>query len=252
MGLFDTLKKLILAGPGRTCEQLADWLQLDLDALVNLKPVYNEFTIPKRSGGTRTIAAPAPELKKIQKTILRRLLRPLKCHPHATGFERGHSIVTNAKPHVGAGVLIRMDIRNFFNATSAKRVRKFFSGLGWNRPAAKLLTKLCTHRNGLPQGAPTSPRLSNLLNSALDARLAGLARVCYKAAYSRYADDITFSLDNDDHDAIRSLIRTTKLILSDYGYKIHHNKKLFIRRAHQQQKVTGLVVNQRVALPRST
>jgi retron-type reverse transcriptase len=175
----------------------------------------------------------------------------MKAHPHATGFEKGHSIVTNAKPHVGAAVLLRMDIRNFFGCTSAKRVRKFFSGLGWNQQVAKLLTKLCTHKNGLPQGAPTSPRLSNLLNYVLDARLAGLAPR-YEAAYSRYADDITFSLETDDHDAVRSLIRTVKLILKDYRYEIHHKKKLFIRRRHQQQKVTGLVVNQNVALPRRT
>lgn len=251
MGLFDTLKDFFQAGAGRTLEQLADWLQVNLDTLVNLEPTYNEFTIPKRSGGQRVISAPDAELKKIQRTILHRLLKRLKSHPNVTGFESRHSIVTNANAHVGSVVVLRMDIKDFFASTSAKRVGKFFSAIGWNRRVSNLLTKLCTHNNALPQGAPTSPRLSNLLNYPLDARLAGLASQ-HNAVYTRYADDITFSFDVDDRKVIRLVIRMTKVMLEEFGYQIHHKKKLFIRRRHQQQKVTGLVVNERVALPRET
>ena len=102
----------------------------------------------------------------------------------------------------------------------------------------------------MPQGAPTSPRLSNLVNYRLDARLAGLA-ARFEATYSRYADDITFSLA-DDRKKVRGLIRMTARIVSDEGYALHRHKKLHVRRRHQQQRVTGLVVNDRVNLPRST
>ncbi|MBN1846880.1 MAG: RNA-directed DNA polymerase [Sedimentisphaerales bacterium] len=154
--------------------------------------------------------------------------------------------------HVGAAVVIRMDIKDFFTATTAKRLRQYFQRLGWDAVATDCLLRLTTYKGSLPQGAPTSPRLSNLVNYRLDARLAGLAGRC-GASYTRYADDLTFSFAAlPDRSVMPDVIRVTKKILGQYGYRLHQRRKLHIRRRHQRQIVTGLVVNHRAALPRAT
>jgi RNA-directed DNA polymerase len=163
-----------------------------------------------------------------------------------------------------------LDIKNFFESTSAKRIHTFFRDLGWSKEAADLLQQLCTKDGGLPQGAPTSPRLSNLVNMRLDARLARLAArgaIPFRnprtgsrapptvphtqmAVYTRYADDLTFSFPSADPSGISYVLWFAKRIISAEGYQLHRRKKLRIRRRHQQQRVTGLVVNERVQLPR--
>ena len=126
MGLFDALKRLFETEPEprpakRAVEdkwdisELTRRLNVSLDELTNLTPTYHQFSIPKRSGDKRVITAPEPGLKQMQRVILRRLLTRLKSHPNATGFERGHSIVTNAKMHVDSAVVLRMDIKEFCN-----------------------------------------------------------------------------------------------------------------------------------------
>lgn len=252
MALGDFLRRLV-SGPGKGLgvEELARRLGLSPEELQAVQPAYREFTIPKRAGGSRRIAAPAPDLKQLQRRILQRLLSRLKAHQSATGFERGRSIVTNALVHARKPVVVRMDIKDFFGSTSAKRVEAYFRAVGWSGEAARLLTRLSTHEGSLPQGAPTSPRLSNLVNVRLDARLSALARKL-GAAYTRYADDITFSFSAEDRSAIGAAIVTTKRVLADEGYALHQKRKLHIRRRHQQQLVTGLVVNDRPRLPRST
>jgi RNA-directed DNA polymerase len=217
----------------------------------SVRQAYKEFSIPKRSGGRRTIASPEPALKALQRKILRRVLARLRCHPAATGFEKGYSIAINALPHVHKAVVVRMDIRDFFGSIKAVRVQKYFQRVGWNKESARLLTSICTYRGALPQGAPTSPRLSNLLSCRLDARLTALARR-YGATYSRYADDMTFSWDEDVSRNVHAVIRVAKLILADEGFQLHSRKKLHISRRHDRQTVTGLVVNERVNLRRKT
>lgn len=270
MGLGSFLRRLyqrVINGRGYGVEELARRLGLSVDELHAVRPGYREFLIPKRSGGTRRILAPEKDLKDLQRRILRRLLGRLRTHPAATGFERGRSIVSNARPHVACAVVVRMDVKDFFPSTRADRVHGYFRRIGWNREAARLLTELCTHDGGLPQGAPTSPRLSNMVNFRLDARLTtlaarirlrdprtGLRRRAYglNGLYTRYADDITFSFPVDDPGAIRAVIRITRIILAREGYELHLHKKLQIRRRHDRQQVTGLVVNARINLPRST
>ncbi|MHC4949226.1 MAG: reverse transcriptase family protein, partial [Planctomycetota bacterium] len=213
---------------------------------------YRAFDIPKRDGrGRRRILAPAPELKAVQRRILRRVLALLVAHPAATGFERGQSIVTNARRHAGRAVVVRLDIVDFFPSTTARRVHDFFRRVGWSREAARRLTDLCTRDGGLPQGAPTSPRLANLVNYRLDTRLARLADVC-GAVYTRYADDLCFSTDGDDGGRVGRIITAAAMIAGDEHYRLHRRRKRHVRRRHQQQRVTGLVVNDRVGLPRTT
>jgi uncharacterized protein (TIGR03067 family) len=253
MGLWHCLKNFwrwLRHGAGMGVEELARRLAFNAADLEAIEPGYREFTVPKRSGGKRRLCAPHDHLKALQRFILRRLLRRLKCHPAATGFQPGQSIVTHARRHVGQAVVVRLDLKDFFPATAAWRVRRYFRRIGWNRPAARLLTRLCTHRGGLPQGAPTSPRLSNLVNYRLDCRLAGMARKL-GAGYSRYADDITLSFPLDDRRQIRYLIRFVRNVVHAEGYRLHGGRKMLIRRQHQQQRVTGLVVNTGAHLPRA-
>jgi len=251
MALGDLFAKMFGGDKGYDLAELTRRLDMSEADLRAVPVSYENFTIAKASGGRRGISAPCPELKSLQRRILRRLLGRLKCHWACTGFERRHSIVTNALPHVGQAIVVRMDIRNFFTATSKKRILAYFRRIGWNREAAKMLATWCAWKGGLPQGAPTSPRLSNLLNAQLDARLAGIARK-HGASYTRYADDMTFSFPTDDGSAARGVIASTKNVIAQYGYKLHQGKKLRIRRRHARQLVTGLVVNTRVNLPRST
>lgn len=117
--------------------------------------------------------------------------------------------------------------------------------------ASRLLKELCTHENGLPQGAPTSPALSNLVNFNLDVQLTELAEM-FDARYTRYADDMTFSLPADDRFDEKDLLWNVRGIVRRRGYTVHPRRKLSIRRRHQRQEVTGLVVNERPRLPRET
>lgn len=252
MGLRDFLKGMLGSGDsGLGVPELVRRLGTTEETLRAVPVTYIQFTIPKRSGGTRVIQSPNRELKIIQRRILHRLLKRIRAHPAVRGFERRQSIVTNALPHQKKAIVLRMDVKDFFRSTQSHRVRDMLLRLGWNKEAATLITKLCTFEEGLPQGAPTSPRLSNLVNLQMDIKLASAAKRV-SADYTRYADDLTFSFQEDDTPAARRMIRVTKLILEDFGYQPHTRKKLHIRRQHQQQLVTGLIVNQTVRLPRQT
>lgn len=254
MGLFDALRRLVGAdgpGEGRTAEELAARLGTTADVLRAFRPAYREVPIPKASGAFRRLLVPEDETKALQRRILRKLLDRLPVHPAAHGFERGRSTATAAAPHVGRAVVMRLDIAEFFATTRPAAVEAMLCAVGWNRDASRLLARLAMHRNGLPQGAPTSPRLANLVNWPLDQRMAGLAAKL-GARYTRYADDLVLSFDVDEPLRIHRAIRVAKAILAKRGYAMHHGPKLRIRRAHQQQRVLGLVANARLALDRST
>ncbi|MEM8738678.1 MAG: reverse transcriptase family protein [Planctomycetota bacterium] len=230
---------------------LADRLGLTQEALAALDTRYQAASIPKRRGGRRHLAIPNPQLKTTQRLILRRLLRKLRTHPAATGFESGVSITHNAAAHVGQAVVIKMDLVDFFPSTSAQRVEAYFRRIGWTPDAATLLTRLTTHNAGLPQGAPTSPRLSNLVNFVMDAQIQRW--VAYrKGVYTRYADDLTISFPKDYPKRVRGTIQHVRRVAQHHGYAIHTRGKLRVVRRHQPQRVTGLVVNDRVNLPRGT
>lgn len=247
MGLLNWLRH----GSGRTVDELARRTGLSAEALEAIEPRYRSFDVPKRSGGMRRIQAPDDDLKAVQRTLYHRLFKRLPVHPQVTGFRHGYSITSNASVHVGQAVVIRMDIQDFFGSTWNGRIKAYFKRIGWNRTASALLARLCTAGDGLPQGAPTSPQLANVVNYGMDARLAGLAASC-GGVYTRYADDLTFSFHENKPGNYRTVIHLTQEVLRDYGYRIHKKKKLHIRRAHQRQEVTGLVVNEKLALPRST
>ncbi|MDO5767920.1 MAG: reverse transcriptase family protein, partial [Psychrobacter sp.] len=179
------------------------------DVATNL--TYTHFTIAKRSGEPRQIWAPIPRLKYAQRWILDNILNHLPIHGAAHGFVRGKSIVSNAEMHTDSEILIKLDIKDFFPSVNWRRVKGVFRHAGYHEQLATLLAMLCTEsprqivqQNGityyvalgdraLPQGAPTSPALTNIVCLNLDRRLTGLAEKL-GLRYSRYADDLTFSL----------------------------------------------------------
>lgn len=242
------LKRLFGGGKGgghsgRSLAELAERLGETEQALASFVPSYRAVKIPKkRKGAFRTLQVPDDRTKHLQRQVLRRVLSEGKSHYAATGFERGSSIVTNARAHAGFPVVVRMDIEDFFDNTQLKRVEAWYRRRGWDRHATALLVKLTTHDGGLPQGAPTSPKLSNLVNAHMDRRLMALAGRL-GGVYTRYADDITFSLADDSSGGVHTLCTVTKMIAYEYGYRIHSRRKLHVRRSNHRQLVTGLVVN---------
>ncbi len=220
------------------------------------KPAYRQVSIPKRNGRKRRLQIPDAPTHAVQRKILRLLLQRIPVHEAATGFEKGKSIVDHAQPHTESEVVICLDLVDFFPSTHSRRVEAFFQRIGWNPETARWLTTWVCFNGGLPQGAPTSPKLSNLVNYLMDRQLQQSAeRQGFR--YTRYADDLTFSFSKHSNSAppnaelTKQLIRRAENIVHSFGYRIHH-RKTRIRRKHQQQKVTGLVVNSQVGLPRKT
>lgn len=234
-------------GRGRSVEQLATWLGYSPEDLRSLKPSYREVTVPKQRGGHRVLHIPDDETRALQRRIHRRVLSGLRSHDAAFAFEKGRSIVENAKCHQGAALVHCVDIKDYFSTTQAWRLEAYFRRVGWNRDSARLLTSLCTYNGALPTGAPTSPRLSNLINFYLDEQLTLLAKR-FGGRYSRYADDLTFSFPVSSTPVGMVTDRTTR-ILKVLGYSLNH-RKTRTKRQHQQQRVTGLVVNRTVNVPR--
>ncbi|MBN1877681.1 MAG: RNA-directed DNA polymerase [Anaerolineae bacterium] len=181
---------------------------------------YRPLRCEKRDGSPRHIYAPSPPLKALQRALLS-YLNSLTVHPAALGFRRGFSIADNARAHQGQAVVVTADIEDFFDSTPAQRVRDFFRAEGWDTTAVSILTRLCTFHSVLPQGAPTSPVLSNLVNTHLDA---DLTRVILQSGgrYSRYGDDLTFSWSTR---AVPSGFEATaRAILLSYGYHLNAQK----------------------------
>lgn len=206
---------------------------------------YTLFTIPKKSGGRRVIEAPSDELKRIQLWIKENILDKFTVSQYAKGFIKGVSIRDNAVQHVGKELIINIDLKDFFPSIKYFEIYKVFKYIGYTDSVSKLLTTLCTNVNDvLPQGSPASPGLSNLVSLKLDKRLGNLAERI-GANYTRYADDITFSGGK----GIKNYIKVIRKIISEEGYTINE-KKFRLQYNYQRQEVTGLIVNDKIAVPK--
>jgi len=206
---------------------------------------YNTFEIPKRSGGTRKINAPTDDMLQVQRMILEKMLYKKSVSDSCCGFVRNRSIVDNSKPHIGKKKILKLDIKDFFPSISAKRISGFLAwNLGLNKQANFILTEILTYKEVLPQGAPTSPYLANILCRDLDMRLSRLAKKL-KLDYTRYADDLTFSGDRIK----KSSFNIIKKIIKEEGFSIAPRKTRFMSN-YNRQIVTGLVVNETLNVPR--
>ncbi len=234
---------------------------------------YRYRWVSRRSGLPRLIEAPKLRLKEIQRWVLHEILDHVPAHGASHGFVRGRSVLTHAAGHTGQGVVLRLDLRDFFASVSAGRVYGIFRAVGYGHSVAHALTGLCTNTipamiwnaaerptapwliqphfwlgrqlatPHLPQGAPTSPALANLAAFGIDRRLTGLS-AAFSMHYTRYADDLTFSGPRLTGRANRTLIELAGRILDEEGFRLNQGKST-LRSAAQRQVVTGLVVNQR-------
>ncbi|MCT4612231.1 MAG: retron St85 family RNA-directed DNA polymerase [Clostridia bacterium] len=208
--------------------------------------LYKEVNIPKRTGGNRKISMPCENLKYIQKWILDNVLYKEKCSESSTGFMPHKSIVDNAKLHVNKECIINLDIKDFFPNIKYMQIYNLFCEFGYSRHLSMVFSGLCTYKSVLPQGAPTSPYLSNLICKRLDAKLLDLANFI-EASYTRYADDITFSGEKK----IAKHIKLIRKIIINENFIINE-KKVRVQFKHHKQVVTGLVVNTKLSVPRKT
>jgi RNA-directed DNA polymerase len=224
---------------------------------------YRHFEIPKRSGGMRPIHAPVGLVRSLQERLHGELKQLYRAHPNAHGFIDGRSVASNASDHAGRRWVLNIDLEDFFPTINFGRIRglllrpPFELGL----PAAAVCAQIVTYRNGLPQGAPTSPVLSNFIAATLDRRLLRLARE-HKLTYSRYADDITFSTDLPQFPpslAVREEVEgggfrvaageALEQAIRACGFAINA-RKVRIQGRGVHQSVTGLCVNTRVNVER--
>ena len=221
---------------------------------------YVEFEIEKATGGKRAIAAPRAPLRKVQRKILREILDKLPLHDAAHGFVKGRArTVTNAKPHEGAALVVKLDLVDFFPTVHfrarARRVRSARLQRDRRAPArialhvpADARRRLRRVRPGaLPQGAPTSPAIANLTCRRPDARLAALAKKS-GATYTRYADDLTFSFKAEPKTLGRFLWWVDEICQQE-GFSENARKRRVLRKK-SQQRVTGIVVNSGLFIPR--
>ncbi|MGA2653528.1 MAG: reverse transcriptase family protein [Terracidiphilus sp.] len=236
---------------------------------------YHYRVLAKKSGNIRLIEAPKEKLKELQRVILREILEQIPSHAAAHGFVKGRSIKTFAAPHVGRRVVLRMDLRDFFPSISGSRVRALFRTAGYPAAVADRLGGICTNAAPrgmwktlgkgldplaiadaralyawahLPQGAPTSPGLANLCAWRVDSRLSGLAQAA-GATYTRYADDLAFSGDEEFERCVERFALRAAAILLEEGFQVHHRKTRVMRRGVRQY-LAGLVTNERLNVVR--
>jgi hypothetical protein len=193
----------------------------------------------KANGRERRLLAPSPALKRLQRELLVKYLSRLPIHPCATAFFPGASTVLNARPHASRRLIATVDLRDFFESTHASRVRRCFLDQGFRDESLRMLMRLCVFRDGLPQGAPTSPCLSNLVNVRLDDRLAHLAGQA-GAVYTRYGDDLTFSWTCEHMPS--SFTGAVEDVLGSAGYEIQTLKGWRVTPVSDRPVVTGLVL----------
>ncbi|EOD2835257.1 retron St85 family RNA-directed DNA polymerase [Raoultella ornithinolytica] len=205
---------------------------------------YHRIEMEKKSGGIRHIESPLKELKAIQRWVLRYILDKLSPSSYAKGFVRKKSILDNAKPHEGNQYVLNLDLKDFFTTVQASHVYTLFKNIGYNNNIAFILTSFCTKSGYLPQGAPTSPALSNLVCLRLDHRI---STYCKKRAltYTRYADDLCIS--GNKILILQKASYLIKDIICDEGFTINAKKEKFLG-PKVRREVTGLTVTPKITI----
>ncbi len=206
---------------------------------------YHSFSLYKGEK-ERKILAPSLNLKERQRWILENILEKIPVEDCVHGFVKGKSIKTNAECHVGKKEIMCLDIENFFPSIGSDRVAAVFKNVGYSQEVVEVLTRICIFEGELPQGAPTSPYLSNIVFSNIDKLLLDYAQK-NNLIYTRYADDLTFSTDDADiekhFEAIEKIILENNFVLNE--------SKIHIMKDKYRKIVTGLLVNDRVRIPAS-
>lgn len=253
----------VAKGLGLTLKQVR-WLCFHAEATSKTHYVY--FEVAKRSGGKRLLSAPHQLLKTTQRKVLDELLVKVPLEPEAHGFVKGRSTVTNASAHLAQGIVLNLDLKDFFPTVTFARVRGLFESFGFSPAVATVLGLLCTEAprrkvkfgeqelwvavgdRCLPQGAPTSPAIANLVSRKLDRRLRG--RLGKKGwTYTRYADDLSFSKKTFTRADLGFVHASIRHVVEDEGFALNP-KKGRAQGQGSRQDVTGVVVNVKPGLPR--
>lgn len=244
-------------------EDLCNILNISLKQLKYLLFVkrnkYIEFEIPKKNGDTRRILSPVVDLKIIQKKLAILLYNSYEFLDVQHGFIKNRSCLTNANLHIGKRFVLNIDLENFFDTIHFGRVRGLFMNkpYNYNKELATYLAMLVCENGKLPQGAPTSPVISNIICYTMDKQLNHLAKK-NRCVYSRYADDITFSTNSDKFPLEIAEKVGKEIVLSDKligiinggyqtGFKIN-NRKTRLSKRMMRQEVTGVIVNKKANL----
>lgn len=227
---------------------------------------YRRFTIPKKTGGVRRIAAPMPRLKAAQHWIYEEVLSKIRLNDAAHGFVTSRSIVSNATPHLEAEVVMNLDLKDFFPTIDFYRVKGMFRALGYSEQLSVIFALIATEpeteevqidgrtyyvaqgERHLPQGSPASPVITNIICRRMDARFRGLAKK-FGYTYTRYADDLTFSASGEATLQLKRFLAHIRQVIADEDFKLHPDK-LRIMRKGARKEVTGIVVNKKPAIKR--
>lgn len=251
------LKELFFKAKSR--KDVADLLEVEYKQLVYHLYVarpnqrYKTFYLPKKNGGSRTIKAPISPLKIVQQKLAHVLSTVYEPKPSVHGFTKKKSIATNAAPHVGKRWLLNIDLEDFFPSVNFGRVRGLFLSSPYNLSSevATTLAQICCDDNQLPQGAPTSPIVSNMICVQLDGQLQRLAKRS-RCIYTRYADDITFSTSTRRFPPSLAFFseKTSRVelgeellrVIRNNGFKVNERKVRLASQFHHQE-VTGITTN---------
>lgn len=251
----------------KTRNDLADFLKIPHSKLTHILYVktpasyYETFEIPKKSGGTRTICAPSGDLKNLQsklalaleeyQNLMRAEGKTVSNISH--GFEKGKSIITNSKIHRNKRFVLNLDLQDFFSSFHFGRVAGYFEknkDFLLPHDVAVIIAQITCYNGCLPQGAPTSPIITNMICQILDMRVLRIAKK-YKLDYTRYADDLTFSTNCSGFiDTQDSFISELSDVISKAGFSINENKTRLLFK-DSKQEVTGLIVNKKVNVSRA-
>jgi RNA-directed DNA polymerase len=258
-------------------ERLADRKGLSRFAADEPLRNYRYRWFPKRGGGSRLLEVPKSRLRMLQRRVLHGILDLIPPHELAQGFSPGRNLLGFVKPHCGRELLLRLDLESFFSSVTSARVFGVFRSAGYPEGVARSLTAICTHRTPehvvkaapaevartaeerwrvlkrlaaphLPQGAPTSPALANLVAYGMDVRLKAAA-ANIGAVYTRYADDLAFSFDSHGARRASRFHILAAGIAMDEGFSVQFRKTRFARRG-AAQRLAGLVINEHPNVPR--
>lgn len=243
----------------RTRDDILELLDVDEQQLIYylyIRPEqqrYRKIFLKKKTGGYRIISSPATALKIVQRKFLQVLETVYEAKPAVHGFVPGKSIVSNARMHDQKTYVLNIDLQDFFPSINFGRVRGLFMAAPYrfNEEVATILAQICCHRGSLPQGASTSPIISNMICARLDRELLRFAQQ-NRCTYTRYADDITFSTTTKKlpYNLVRLADSTGQIelgadlvsIITDNGFQVHPEKSR-LQVMTRRQEVTGLTVN---------
>ncbi|MEZ9175053.1 reverse transcriptase family protein [Vibrio kanaloae] len=214
-------------------------IELSLASRIVTKPerFYRVFNVKKRRGGSRVISSPYPKLYYVQSWIKDNILQKIRVHESAFAYKKNTSHIDNARVHCFSDEMLKVDISKFFDNILKSNIVDIFVKCGYSKKLSEQLASFCSQGDHLPQGAPTSPVISNIFMFELDNRLSKVAEE-NNLKYSRYADDICFSGKRIS----QNLLELVNRAITDYGFQLN-NRKTRLYKSQDVKSVTGIVVS---------